>query len=113
MGAECLSSATMPVHGPPHLLVLLRRNQSSAVLSQISDGRVGDLLHILSFMGRKRIHFARFIPCLARCTLGRMVVAKRIPSLPLCFLYGYLGDSAVLLAHARFIALFADRCRRQ
>src|SRR5438067_11515747 len=97
----------MPVHGDAYLLVLLRRDQSSSLPSQISDRSLSHLLRGLSFVGGKRIYPARFVPFLARCALGRMVVAKRIPSLPLRLLYGRSGDRGALLAPSSFRHLYA------
>src|SRR6266853_2117835 len=111
VGAEFLSPAAVPIHGDAYLLVFLRRDQSSSIPTQISDRSDRDFLRCLSVMGGKRIYPARSVPCLTRCALGRMVVAKRIPSLPLRLLYGCASDRAVLLAHARFITLSADRLR--
>ena len=78
---------------------------------KISDRSGRHLLRSLSVMGGKCIHSPRFVPCLARCALGRMVVAKGMASLPLRVLYGCLGDRAALLAHTRFGSIFADRLR--
>src|SRR6266513_6464105 len=85
--AELLSPAAMPVHGDAYLLAVLRGDQRSPVAPQIPHRCRDHLLRELSFVGGKRIYCSRFIPCLARCALGRMVVAKGIPSLPLPILY--------------------------
>src|SRR5207248_8450911 len=107
VGAELISPTAMPVHGDAYLLAVLRGDQRSPVAPQIPHRCRGHLLRGLAFVGGKRIYCSRFIPCLARCALGRMVVVKGIPSLPLPILYGCCGDRTVLLAHTRFRPLYA------
>ena len=60
-------------------------------------------------MGGERIHYSCVVPRLARCALGGMVVVKGLASLPLHVLYGCLDHRTALLAHARFVQIFADR----
>src|SRR6266513_2828628 len=97
--AELLSPAAMPVHGDAYLLAVLRGDQRSPIAPQIPHRRLGDLLRGLSFVGGKRIYCSRFVPCPARCAVGRMVVAKRIPSLPMRLVRGHVSGRTVLLAH--------------
>ena len=69
MGTERLLSSTMPVRGYANFLVLLRRNKSSALQSQVSDSSRYHVLRKLPVMGGKCLHSPCFVPCLARRAL--------------------------------------------
>src|SRR5437870_190514 len=55
----------------------------------------------LSFLGRKRLSSARFFHCVDRCSLGRMVVVKRVSPVPMRLLHGCRDRRSVLLADDR------------
>ena len=79
------------VHVDTDNLVVLRGNKSSSAAPQVSDRRFGRVLPGLSVLGGKRLSSARFFHCVDRCSLGRMVVVKRVSSLPLPLLHGCRG----------------------
>src|SRR5436190_2496284 len=112
MGPERFLSAAMPVHGYADFLVLLRGNKNSALQPKVPDSCDCHVLRYLSVMGRKRVHRARPGCCVVRSTLGGIMVAKKLASLPLSVFYDCVGDRAVLLAHARNVDLPADRIQQ-
>src|SRR5438045_4503471 len=105
MGPERFLSAAMPVHGYADFLILLRGNKNSALQPKVPDSCDCHVLRYLSVMGRKRVHRALPGCCVVRSTLGGIMVAKKLASLPLSVFYDCVGDRAVLLAHARNVHL--------
>ena len=117
LGAECVLPDAMSAHVDANHLVVLRDNQSSSAAPLLSDRSFGRVLPDLSFLGRKRLSSARFFHCVDRCSLGRMVVVKRVSPVPMRLLHGCRDRRSVLLADDRqhplsFSRLGAFECCR-
>src|SRR5437867_13443610 len=95
----------MPAHGAACILVVLRGDKCSSAATQISHRRRGGLLRDLPLVGWKRVYSTRFVCLVNGCPLGRMVVAKGIPSLSVPLLYGCCGDRPVLFTNILFVSL--------
>src|SRR4029450_8524301 len=101
VGAKRFLPVAMSVPGNVDDLVFLRGDQNSPVAPRIFDCGFSRVLPDLSFMGGNRVSFARFFHCVDGCPPGRMVVVKRVSSLPLPLFYGCRGRRSVLLADDR------------
>ncbi len=101
VGAKRFLPVAMSVPDNVDDLVVLRGNQNSPAAPRVFDRRFGRVLPDLSFMGGDRLSSTRLFHCIDGCSPGRMVVVKRVSSLPLPLFHGCRGDRSVLLADDR------------